>query len=65
MWHVWGDIIGAYTVLVGRPDGKRPPGRPRRRLEDNINKRGHVCTLDLGVFVEPLLPCKSFTYYIF
>jgi hypothetical protein len=22
--------------LVGRPEGKRPPGRPRRRLEDNI-----------------------------
>jgi hypothetical protein len=27
---------GAYRVLVGRPEGKRPPGRPRRRWEDNI-----------------------------
>jgi hypothetical protein len=27
---------GAYKVLVGRPEGKRPPGRPRRRWEDNI-----------------------------
>jgi hypothetical protein len=26
----------AYTVLVGKPEGKRPLGRPRRRLEDNI-----------------------------
>jgi len=26
-----------YTVLVGKPEGKRPLGRPRRRWEDNIN----------------------------
>jgi hypothetical protein len=25
-----------YRVLVGKPEGKRPPGRPRRRREDNI-----------------------------
>jgi hypothetical protein len=25
-----------YSVLVGRPEGKRPLGRPRRRWEDNI-----------------------------
>ena len=25
-----------YRVLVGKPEGKRPLGRPRRRLEDNI-----------------------------
>ena len=24
-------------VLVGKPEGKRPLGRPRRRWEDNIN----------------------------
>jgi hypothetical protein len=27
---------GFYRVLVGRPEGKRPLGRPRRRWEDNI-----------------------------
>jgi len=27
---------GVYTVLVGKPEGKRPLGRPRCRLEDNI-----------------------------
>jgi hypothetical protein len=27
---------GAYRVLVGRPEGKRPLGRPRRRWEYNI-----------------------------
>jgi hypothetical protein len=26
----------AYRVLVGKPEGKRPLGRPRRMLEDNI-----------------------------
>ena len=27
-----------HRVLVGKPDGKRPLGRPRRRWEDNIKK---------------------------
>jgi len=27
---------GVYRVLVGKPEGKRPLGRPRRRSEDNI-----------------------------
>jgi hypothetical protein len=26
---------GVYRVLVGKPDGKSPLGRPRRRWEDN------------------------------
>jgi len=31
-----GDRRGVYMVLVGKPEGKRPLGRPRRRWEDNI-----------------------------
>jgi hypothetical protein len=31
-----GEGRGAYRVLVGRLEGKRPLGRPRRRCEDNI-----------------------------
>ena len=27
---------GVYRVLVGKPEEKRPLGRPRRRREDNI-----------------------------
>jgi len=27
---------GLYRVFVGKPQGKRPLGRPRRRWEDNI-----------------------------
>ncbi|KAJ4448734.1 hypothetical protein ANN_00125 [Periplaneta americana] len=31
-----GESRNAFRVLVGRPEGKRPLGRPRRRWEDNI-----------------------------
>jgi hypothetical protein len=31
-----GEGRGVYRVLVGRPEGKRPPGRPRFRWENNI-----------------------------
>jgi hypothetical protein len=31
-----GERRGAYRALVGKPEGKRPFGRPRRRREDNI-----------------------------
>ena len=33
--HV-GERIGVYRVMVGKLEGKRPLGRPRRRWEDNI-----------------------------
>jgi hypothetical protein len=26
---------GAYRILMGRPEGRRPLGRPRRRWKDN------------------------------
>ena len=31
-----GESRGVYRVLVGKPEGNRPLGRPRRRWEDNI-----------------------------
>jgi hypothetical protein len=31
-----GKMRGVYNILVGRPEGRRPLGRPRRRWEDNI-----------------------------
>jgi hypothetical protein len=31
-----GEVRGAYNILFGRPEGRRPLGRPRRRWEDNI-----------------------------
>jgi len=37
-WHVthMGEERGVYRVLVGKPEGRRPMGRPRRRWVDNI-----------------------------
>jgi hypothetical protein len=31
-----GERRGAHRVSVGKPEGKRPLGRPRRRWKDNI-----------------------------
>ena len=33
-----GGVRGVHRVLVGKPEGKRPLGRPRLRWEDNIKK---------------------------
>jgi hypothetical protein len=37
-WHVvpMGEVRVVYNILVGRPEGRRPLGRPRRRWEDDI-----------------------------
>jgi len=37
-WHValMGERRGLYRALVGKPEGKRPLGRHRRRWENNI-----------------------------
>jgi hypothetical protein len=32
----WGENRIAYRILVGKPEGKRSQGRPRRRWVDNI-----------------------------
>jgi hypothetical protein len=36
------EMRNAYRILVGKPEGKRPLGRPRSRWVDNIN-------IDLGL----------------
>ena len=36
MWRVWVEARGVHRVLVGKPEGERPLGRPRHRWEDNI-----------------------------
>jgi hypothetical protein len=35
MWHAW-KRREKYKVLVVKPEGRRPLGRPRRRLDDGI-----------------------------
>jgi hypothetical protein len=34
--NTYGERKAAYRVLMGKPEGRRPLGRPRRRWEDNI-----------------------------
>jgi hypothetical protein len=34
MWHAWERNV--YRVLMGKPEGKKPLGRPRRRWEVGI-----------------------------
>ena len=49
-----GEERGVYRVLVGKPEGKRPLGRPRRRWVDNIRmdlqevECGHVDRIGLA-----------------
>jgi hypothetical protein len=31
-----GGMRNAYRILVGKPEGKRPLGRPKHRWEDNV-----------------------------
>jgi hypothetical protein len=33
-----GEKRNAYRILVGKPEGKRPLGRPRQRCVDNIKR---------------------------
>jgi hypothetical protein len=42
-----GEKRNVYRLLVGKPEGKRPPGRPRHRGIDNIKKD----LLEIGVSV--------------
>jgi hypothetical protein len=41
-----GEGRGMDRVLVGKPEGKRPMGRPRRRWEDNIKMEVELWGLD-------------------
>ena len=42
----------AYRVLVGKPEGKRPLGRPRRRWEDNIMMDLREVGCDPGEWID-------------
>jgi hypothetical protein len=47
-----GERKGAYRVLVGRPEGKRPLGRPRRRWEDNIKMDLREIGIDVANWIR-------------
>jgi hypothetical protein len=35
----YGEKRGPYRVLVGKPEGKRPLGRPKRRKENDVTSK--------------------------
>jgi hypothetical protein len=43
-----GEGRSVYRILVGRPEGKRPLGRPRRRWENNVKMDLRAYELDLA-----------------
>src|SRR5215475_6099359 len=45
-------LVGKPEVLVGKPEGKRPLGRPRRRWEDNIKVDLQVVRGSRGDWME-------------
>ena len=47
-----GEGKGVHRVLVGKPEGKRPLGRPRRRWEDNIMTDLHEVGGGCGDWME-------------
>ena len=42
----------AFKILTGKPTGKRPLGRPRRRWEDNIRMDLEETGINLGNWVD-------------
>jgi hypothetical protein len=47
-----GEGRGVYTVLIGRPEGRRPLRRPRRRWEDNIKLDLRAIRIDWAKWIR-------------
>jgi hypothetical protein len=47
-----GEGRDVHRVLTGKPEGKRPMGRPRRRWEDNIKRDLQEVGGDCGDWME-------------
>ena len=57
--HLSEVVWSAFKIFTGKPTGKRPLGRPRRRWEDNIRMdleigRIGLIRLRIGIIGEPL-----------
>ena len=44
--------VNVYIILVGKPEGKRPLGRPRSRWEDNIKMDLREMGCDAGDWID-------------
>jgi hypothetical protein len=54
---------GVYSVLVGRPEGKRPMGRPRNRYDDNIKMDLREIVIDEANWIQlsqDRFQCRAF-----
>jgi hypothetical protein len=47
-----GEGRGIYRILVGRPEGKRPLGRPRRRWDDNTKMDFREIVIDEANWIQ-------------
>ena len=47
-----GEIRSAFKILTGKPTGKRPLGRPRRRWEDNSRMDLKEVGINAGNWVD-------------
>ena len=54
----------AYRVLVGKPEGKRPLGRPRRRWEDNIKMDLREVVCNPGEWIDLIEDRDQWRAYI-
>ena len=52
MWPEWRKVGVFSKFLTGRPTGKRPLGRPRRRWEDNIRMDFEEIGINAGNWVD-------------
>ena len=46
------EVRSAFKILAGKPTGKRPLGRPRRRWEDNIRMDLEEIRINAGNWVD-------------
>ena len=52
MQGMWEEGRGAFKILTGKPTGKRPLRRPRRRWEDNIRLDLENIGINAGKWVD-------------
>ena len=50
-WKNFNSFRSAFKILTGKPTGKRPLGRPRRRWEDNIRMNLEEIGINAGNWV--------------
>ena len=60
-----GEESGAYRFLVGKPEGKGPPGRHRLRWVDNIRMDLQEVGCNPKMYLICLLFCLSFQFLLF